>query len=167
MLPGDGAPAALTPVSGDRQRGTIGEPLGRPLVVRATDGAGRPVAELPIVFRFARNVPGAAVVPDTVHTDAQGTAAAEVVLGTVPGAQAVEARVALPALSRVRARFLLTAVEPARPPDDDGQDDGDDDGQGGEGDDDDDEGDDDEDDDRGGNGRDRERKDKKDRRGGG
>ena len=41
VLPGDGAPAAITPVVGDGQTGTVGSPLADAIVVRVTDETGR------------------------------------------------------------------------------------------------------------------------------
>ena len=110
-LPNNGAPVELTAVSGDGQQATIGSRLPQPLVVRVTNAAGRPVAEVPLVFRFQTAVPDAEIDPASVATDSTGHASVSVRLGTVTGPQTIEAAIAQDAGPDVRATFGVTALE--------------------------------------------------------
>jgi hypothetical protein len=88
LLPGAGEPATVTLLEGDGQNGRVGEPLPQPIVVAVADAAGRPVEGATVVFVLTDPAPGAAITPDTVSTDANGKATAQVQLGTRPGTQA-------------------------------------------------------------------------------
>jgi hypothetical protein len=110
-LPSNGAPVELTAVSGDGQEAKVGTLLPQPLVVQVTDGAGRPVAEVPLVFRFQTPVPDAEIDPASVATDSTGHASVRVRLGTVTGPQTIEATIAQAAAPDVRATFGVTALE--------------------------------------------------------
>ena len=110
-LPNDGAPAELTAVSGDGQQATVGSRLPQPLVAQVTDAAGRPVAEVPLVFRFQTAVPDAEIDPASVATDSTGRSSVRVRLGTVTGPQTIEATIAQDAGAGVRATFGVTALE--------------------------------------------------------
>jgi hypothetical protein len=110
-LPNDSAPAELTAVSGDGQEGTVGSRLPQPLVVRVTDAASRPVADVPLVFRFQDPVPDAEIDPASVATDATGQASVRVRLGTVTGPQTIEATMAEAAAAGARATFEVTALK--------------------------------------------------------
>ena len=109
-LPDDRSPAALSAISGSGQEGTVGSRLDDPLVVRVTDASSRPVAGVPIEFRFKTEAPEGEVAPTQVATDIEGYASAEVRLGVTAGSQIVEALVAQNATSDLRATFDLTAV---------------------------------------------------------
>jgi Bacterial Ig-like domain (group 1) len=88
LLPGTGEPAAVTVLQGNGQNGRVGDALPQPLVAAVTDGAGRPVEGATVVFVLTDPAPGASLSPDTTTTAADGTATAQVVLGTTPGTQA-------------------------------------------------------------------------------
>ena len=88
LLPGTGEPAAVTLLQGDGQNGRVGDALPQPLVAAVTDGAGRPLEGATVVFVLTDPAPGASLSPDTTTTNANGTATAQVVLGTRPGTQA-------------------------------------------------------------------------------
>lgn len=90
LLPGAGEPASVTVLQGNGQNGRVGEPLPQPLVVSVSDASGRPVQGATVVFVLTDAAPGASLAPDTTTTDAGGTAAVQVILGTRPGAQAGE-----------------------------------------------------------------------------
>jgi hypothetical protein len=92
LLPGTGEPATVTLLQGNGQNGRVGDPLPQPLVAEVTDGAGRPVEGATVVFVLTDPAPGASLDPDTTTTGADGTATAQVVLGTRPGAQTGEVR---------------------------------------------------------------------------
>jgi hypothetical protein len=90
LLPNSGQPARIEVVSGNGQTGTVGQPLGNPLVVLVTDPANRPVAEVEVAFIAPA---GAELTPnDTVLTGADGTATVRYTLATVSGEQTIEAR---------------------------------------------------------------------------
>ena len=92
LLPKDGEPAHISAFRGDGQNGAVGQPLGNPLVVKVTDPAGRPVADVEVVF-----VPptGGALAPSaTVRTGSDGEAAVNYTLSTIAGEQLIEARAA-------------------------------------------------------------------------
>ena len=110
-LPNNGAPVELTAVSGDGQQATIGSRLPRPLVAQVTDAAGRPVAAVPLVFRFQTAVPDAEITPSSVQTDSTGRASVEVRLGSTTGPQTIEATFAPAAGPGVRATFGVTALD--------------------------------------------------------
>jgi hypothetical protein len=110
-LPNDAAPAELTAVSGDGQEAKVGSVLPEPLVVQVRDAAGRPLAEVPLVFRFQDAVPDAEIDPASVATDSTGHASVRVRLGTTTGPQTIEAMIAQDATSEARATFGVTALE--------------------------------------------------------
>jgi hypothetical protein len=112
-LPGDGSPASLQAVSGSGQKATVGTPLPKPLIVRLVDRAGRQVSGVPVAFRFQSDVPGAQFVPSLVATDDTGFAKVQVVLGTTPGDQTIEAAIGPTPSPGLLATFGVTA-EPAK-----------------------------------------------------
>src|SRR5688572_12313033 len=83
-----GDAARMLVVSGDRQRGTVGAPLRRPVVVRVLDAAGNGVADAALVVSVA-----AGTVLDTlVRTDSTGSAALNWTLGRSAGSQRLVVR---------------------------------------------------------------------------
>jgi hypothetical protein len=108
-LPGDSTPAVLSIIAGDGQTATEGSPVAEPLVVQLEDGAGRPVAGGQVEFRFVGELPGSAVNPGTVPTDASGQAAVHARLGQQEGAQVIEAFVAVLG-EDLRVHFHLRAL---------------------------------------------------------
>jgi hypothetical protein len=119
----DSSPAALLAVSGDRQQGTVGRKLDKPLVVKLTDASSRPIPGVSVTFQFTSDVPEAEVDP-VAETDSDGLASAEVRLGTSTGSHQVEARVATGAV--LKATFVVTAVARGGRGGGDGDDDDDD-----------------------------------------
>jgi hypothetical protein len=90
LLPSSGQPAHIEVVSGNGQTGTVGQPLGDPLVVLVTDRENRPVLGNEVVFVAPA---GAELSPnDTVLTDSDGKATVRYTLATVSGEQVIEAR---------------------------------------------------------------------------
>jgi hypothetical protein len=76
-----GAAARMAVVSGDRQRGTVGVALRRPIVVRVVDAAGNGVADAALVVSVASGT-----LPDSlVRTDASGSASLSWTLGRLAG----------------------------------------------------------------------------------
>lgn len=112
--PGGSAPPTLElrVMEGDGQRGTVGEPLRSPLVVRLTNDGGTPQSG--VMVRFVTTGGSGDLVPDTAVTDGDGRAAARWVLGTGTGTQAVEAR-ALDTTSTGTLAALFTAIADAAP----------------------------------------------------
>jgi hypothetical protein len=120
-LPGDGSPSALRAISGDGQEGTVGTELPKPLVARLVDGAGHPLPEVSLEFRFRDDVPAARIEPsEIVATNDSGFASVRVRLGSRAGSQTVEASLA-EATSDLSTSFDLTALE-KEPDDEDGDD---------------------------------------------
>lgn len=109
-LPESADPSALRIVSGDDQRADPGDLLSQPLVVQVLDADGGPIPETRVEFGFLGEVPGAAVNPAVVATDAEGRAQAFVRLGTVSGEQLIIARVAGTAAPGLSARFSVVAL---------------------------------------------------------
>ncbi|HMH56983.1 MAG TPA: Ig-like domain-containing protein [Gemmatimonadales bacterium] len=90
LLPSAGQPAKISVVSGDGQTGTVGQPLGEPIVVAVTDPENRPVEGIEVAFVVPA---GATIAPnDTVVTGADGRATVTYTLSTSSGDQVVEAR---------------------------------------------------------------------------
>jgi hypothetical protein len=80
-----GAAARMVVVAGDRQRGTVGASLRRPIVVRVLDAAGNGVANVALVVSVASGT-----LPDSlVRTDASGNAALDWTLGRSAGSHAL------------------------------------------------------------------------------
>lgn len=109
LLPCSDDPAAVTLTQGNGQNGRVGEALPQPLVVAVTDAAGCPVEGTTVVFVLTDPAPGASLTPDTTTTNADGTATAQVVLGTRPGTQAGEVR-ALGDQGQATVTFSLNAL---------------------------------------------------------
>jgi adhesin/invasin len=107
VLPGEGEPATIAIVQGNGASGRVGEALSEPLVVEVRDGVDRPVAGATVVIDLA----GALVEPDTISTDAAGTASAEITLGAEVGEVAGAARVVAPeSPAEVRASFTVVGL---------------------------------------------------------
>lgn len=98
---------SLTYVSGDRQRGPAGKPLALPLVVRVTDGQGRPIASA--VVNWVAVSGGGSVSARQTRTDAAGYASVRWTLGAAAGPQTVRA-------SGTGGTYLFTATAAAPPP---------------------------------------------------
>lgn len=86
-----GPPALLTELSGDDQRGQLGQPLPDSLVVFLEDRFGNPVAGVPVRWDVTRGT--GSISPSVAETGADGRAAAEWTLGIAFGPQQVEAAV--------------------------------------------------------------------------
>lgn len=107
VTPDDGDIARLEAVAGSGQRATVGEPVPKPLVVRAMSRGGHPVTGVAIAFRFI-NTDGR-VAPGVTTTGPDGQATAQVTLGGSVGDQVVEAR--LVDENGLAVEFQLTGVE--------------------------------------------------------
>jgi VCBS repeat-containing protein len=83
-----GVGALLELVSGDNQVAAVGSALADSLVVRVTDSLGNPVAGVEVQWSA---VGGGSVSPASVPSGADGTAAAERVLGNTAGPQTTQA----------------------------------------------------------------------------
>jgi hypothetical protein len=114
VLPGQGSPIELVVVSGNDQEATVGDRLPDPLVVGARDGAGNPVAEVQLVFRFRDEFPDAEIEPAERETDANGQASVRVKVGSTAGSTTVEATIAQGVSPDARALFGVTATAPER-----------------------------------------------------
>jgi adhesin/invasin len=113
LLPGDGQPAAVAVVDGNNQSAQVGAPLADAVVVRVTDGTGRPVAGATVIFRVT-SASGGVLTPEAAITDNAGHASAEWSLGTTAGEQTAEASVEAPAVPPVPLTAFAAAGIPAR-----------------------------------------------------
>jgi hypothetical protein len=102
-----GAGALLELVSGDNQVAAVGSALADSLVVRVTDDKGNPVAGVEVQWAVGG---GGSISPASVSSGADGTAAAERVLGNASGPQTAQASSA----GLASVTFTQTA-EPANP----------------------------------------------------
>jgi hypothetical protein len=118
-LPDQGQPSAIQVVRGDRQSGTIGQPVGDSLVVRVVDPFGAPVAGLEVTWTAET---GGSVSPPSTTTSSDGHAATERVLGPELGTYVTTAALAgmgdapEPAVFTtigVAARLAFTVTPPA------------------------------------------------------
>jgi hypothetical protein len=89
-LPGDRDPTTLLVQSGDRQSGAPSGLLAEPIAVRVINALDQPVEQAAVVFEAENGV----VSPDTVFTDAQGSASTRWVLGAGSGSQRARAYLA-------------------------------------------------------------------------
>jgi len=104
-----GAPAILVLDGGDRQRGTVGKPLGKPVTVSVRDSRGNPVPGVSVTPMAEK---GSGEVAAAI-TDARGRAALQWTLGTAAGTQGL--RVRLPLVdSGLRVLALAQPAQPAR-----------------------------------------------------
>jgi hypothetical protein len=104
------AGVVLSIVGGNGQSGTVGEGLEQPLVVKAVDGSGAPIADLPVVFAVVSGDSGGRLDPDTAITNAEGEASAVWTLGTTPGDRTADARVNVTGDSSRVVTFEATAL---------------------------------------------------------
>jgi len=82
-----GPVVAMEVVSGDAQRGVVGSPLARAVVIRARDSLGNPVSGVRVSLR-----PRTGKVDSVLHTDSDGLASATWTLGTTAGPMRLVAR---------------------------------------------------------------------------
>lgn len=118
-LPNQGEPSEIEMVRGDRQTGTIGQPLGDSLVVRVLDRFGDPVGGAEVTWTAEV---GGAVSPPTSVTSGDGKAGTQRVLGpdvaTYVTRAAIEGIESAPdpvvfTTSGVAARLTFTETPPA------------------------------------------------------
>jgi len=113
-LPEEGLPTAIAIMEGDGQSGVVGVRIPDSLIVRVTDARQRPVRDQRVAFLTIAGGQGADLIPDTAVTDADGRARSVWVLGTLAGAQRVEARVvATGTAGLLKATFNATALAAA------------------------------------------------------
>lgn len=118
-LPNQGTPTEITVVRGNRQSGTIGEPLPDSLVVRVVDRFGDPVSGTEVTWTAEI---GGSVNPSTSVTSTDGQAATQRVLGVEAGTYVTTATLvgmtdapdpAVFLTTGVAARLALTEPPPA------------------------------------------------------
>jgi hypothetical protein len=83
-----GPAARMVVLSGDRQRGTVGAPLRRPIIVRVLDAAGNGVADAALVV----SVPSGTLLDTLVRTDSSGSAVLDWTLGRSAGSNTLGVR---------------------------------------------------------------------------
>jgi adhesin/invasin len=112
-LPGDREPAALDVVDGNNQSARVGAPLPEPVVVRLTDGSGRPVIGAPVSFRITSGS-GGTLSPAETTTDDSGEASSTWSLGDVAGTHTAEAHTGAGAVAPAELTAFAAAGVPAR-----------------------------------------------------
>jgi hypothetical protein len=102
-------PAAIVKIAGDEQAGRVSQSIPDPLVVRVLDDSDRPVSGVVVVWTAQG---GGSVSWEIVQTDADGLAAAHLVLGPIAGDQATTAAVSeLPGIPPVTFTTRALAEE--------------------------------------------------------
>jgi uncharacterized protein (TIGR03437 family) len=96
----------LTAASGNCQIANIDQTFGRPLTVKVTDGAGKPLAGRTVLFSVLKGT--ATIDNKVVATGRDGMASVNVKAGSVPGTLAVEA-----STNGDHVDFVLSALPPA------------------------------------------------------
>jgi Bacterial Ig-like domain (group 1)/Bacterial Ig-like domain (group 3) len=109
VLPADSEPATLEIVAGDGQTGRVGATLADPVVALVSDGQGRPMSGVPVVFVLEQGS-DATVSPDTVPTDGAGRATFQVTMGTKIGVVHGDVRLSAAEGRTLSAPVSLTAV---------------------------------------------------------
>ncbi|HEX5385796.1 MAG TPA: Ig-like domain repeat protein [Gemmatimonadales bacterium] len=108
LLPGDIPAVTIAAVSGNGQTAPAGGALPAPLVVKATDGAGQPVAGLAIAWSVTG---GGSLNTSSTATGADGRASVERILGPDAGTQKTTASADNAAGSPVTFTAIATAIE--------------------------------------------------------
>jgi hypothetical protein len=90
VLPEDGVPTSIVPVSGNNQSGTVRSELPNPITVQVLDVQSRPVRGQEVTFTVITG--GGSVEPVTVITNDDGEATIEWTLGGAAGTQQVRAQ---------------------------------------------------------------------------
>jgi hypothetical protein len=91
VLPNESRPAKIAIVDGEGQSAPAGATLSKPIVVKVTDGLGRPVGGQAV--DFAIDAGGGQVSPASAQTGDDGMASATWTLGNTAGQQRVKAQV--------------------------------------------------------------------------
>lgn len=110
VLPEDGVPTSIVPVSGNNQSGTVRSELPSPVTVQVLDVQGRPVRGQEVTFTVITG--GGSVEPVTVLTNDEGEATIEWTLGGAAGTQQVRAQ-ATGGAAPADLSILLTATAAA------------------------------------------------------
>ena len=84
-------PTSLSIISGDNQKGFIGEPLATPFIVQVQDQYGNPMEGVTVIFAVTAG--DSALSATVVTTNANGEARNTLILGTEPGTNTVQASV--------------------------------------------------------------------------
>ncbi len=101
-------PTDIVVEGGDGQEAVVATALPAPLVVRVTDGEGRPISG--VVVAWSTSAAGGSFAPASSETDAQGRASTVWTLGTEAGAVTARASVARLSPASVRATARAGAV---------------------------------------------------------
>jgi len=104
-----GAAATLESVSGDGQAALVGTSVADPLVVRARDAQGNPVAGIAVAWVIGSG--GGSLSPQTSLTDDHGLASTRWTLGTAPGSNTATA-----VISGVGTVGFTATGQPGAPP---------------------------------------------------
>lgn len=111
-----GSPNQIHDVSGESQKGVIGQPIPEPLTVAVFDAGGNPVAQVPVTFAVQNGggtLEGGSSVTKT--TDADGRASAVLVLGPQEGPNANMVTASFAGLTNPPATFIAAGLTPSTP----------------------------------------------------
>lgn len=111
-----GPASQIHDISGESQKGIVGEPLPEPFVVTVFDSGGNPVAGVPVVFAVqqgAGTVEGNPTVTKT--TDSDGRASVVLVLGPQEGVSNNVVSASFAGLTGSAANFVASGVSPGNP----------------------------------------------------
>src|SRR5512143_1258680 len=111
VLPSEGQPSQVTVQSGAGQQATVGTALAESVVVRITDGVGRPVARLAVAVNLAF---GGGISPAGLRTDDNGLVAFRWSLGPAAGQQTIE--VGVGDSGNVNPKAIVAATATPGPP---------------------------------------------------
>jgi PKD repeat protein len=100
---------AIRVVSGDGQRGSVGEALTAPVVVEVTDARDEPIEGATVAFAFTAAGAGGEISPPSARTGQDGRAQAHVLLGDKVGLQTGEAQVMVEVASGPKTTFSAVA----------------------------------------------------------
>lgn len=111
-------PESINPVSGDNQRGAVGEALALPLVVVVTDAGQNPVEEVAVTFEVVEGGGSIQGAPQAlVPTNPDGRSAAVLTLGTEEGLDNQQVRATFPGLGNEPVVFKASAFVTGDPAD--------------------------------------------------
>jgi hypothetical protein len=109
-------PAQILVSSGDKQRGTVDNPLAAPLEALVEDRLGNPIGDVAVTFTVVQgqgDFGGQASLVRT--TDTNGLARAVFTLGLTPGINANVVRAAFAGMTQSPALFTATGLTPGNP----------------------------------------------------
>lgn len=110
------AATQIKTISGENQRGEVGQPLPQPFVVFAHDEGGNPVGGVAVSFKVTQGGGAIAGAPSfTALTDSDGRASAVLTLGPDPGINNNIVQGSFTGMTGLPATFTASGVIPGKP----------------------------------------------------